>query len=622
MQLDPKFFLPQPTPAALIAQFRSSPARQAVTAYLREAVPGLDIAETSIPQTSYSLYRQFSRSGEREGYENPYFEKRAMLTRAVVELILGDESRTDLVQDLLWSICEETSWVLPAHEDRGPGFDDPDKPGVWQGGTNTTLTREPDFIDLFAAETGASLAETLYFLEDRLAPEVVQRVRDEVERRIFQPYLAYGRKFWWHRGDLNWNAVCNGAVGLAFMRLERDPHRLAEAMTIILDGLNAYVETGFEADGGSLEGIGYWNYGLLYYVTLAELLNERTGREIDLLAAPRLREIAHYPLAIALAPGKYFNFADAADEDMLQPGIIQHLAQRTGVDDLAGLIIPYDTKVWRGFFASKLAIVLRDLAWWDGEIHPFPAAAREDAYLPACALIKFNGRTPQGQPVILAAKAGYNSGHHYHLDIGHFVLSVDGENLLCDPGRGLYSQSYFREGRFENIFANSFGHSVPRIGGHLQMPGPKFGQGSLEHGQIVSQGQSGSKKSVVMDIQAVYGLPQLAQARRKLELDEQTGEVSLDDSFAFTGNPLEIEEAFVTWRSVAVDGPAAWITGRCSELCLTILEPGNAAFAANPLTEECRANQREQILTRLAARLPLGAQRFILRITVHSIPKI
>src|SRR3990172_6564622 len=137
MQLHPKFFLPQPPPAALIEQFSSSPARQAVTAYLHEAVPGLTALEVSIPQTPYSLYRQFARSGERAGYENPYFEKRAMLTRSAVELILGEESRIDLVQDLLWRICEETSWVLPAHEDRGPGFESADKPGAWQGGTNT-----------------------------------------------------------------------------------------------------------------------------------------------------------------------------------------------------------------------------------------------------------------------------------------------------------------------------------------------------------------------------------------------------------------------------------------------------------------------------------------------------
>ena len=28
----------------------------------------------------------------------------------------------EAIHDLLWSICEETSWVLPAHEEQGPDF--------------------------------------------------------------------------------------------------------------------------------------------------------------------------------------------------------------------------------------------------------------------------------------------------------------------------------------------------------------------------------------------------------------------------------------------------------------------------------------------------------------------
>ena len=163
-------------------------------------------------------------------------------------------------------------------------------------------------------------------------------MRQEVERRIFKPYLAYGRKHWWYKGALNWNGVCNGSIGLAFLRLERDPQTLAEAIEQVLEGFEAYIATGFEADGGSIEGIGYWNYGLMYYVTVAELLRERTGGELDLLAAPRLRDIARYPLAAALSPGRYLNFGDAEEPTALSPGVVQRLAERTGVDDLRGLI--------------------------------------------------------------------------------------------------------------------------------------------------------------------------------------------------------------------------------------------------------------------------------------------
>ncbi len=615
--------LPESSKAQWFNQIRNSQARSAVCASLRAATPTLDL----IPQTNYSLYRQFTRSGDRSGYERPYFAKRSMLTRAVVEMIFDETSNSpwrDIIHDLVWNICEETSWVLPAHEDLSLGFISSGKLGEWYGGTSTSLTREPDNIDLFAAETGASLAEAIYLLADQLDPEVVQRARQEIDRRIFRPYLAYGRKFWWHRGDLNWNAVCNGAVGLTFMRLEHDPHRLAGAIALVLEGFEAYTATGFEADGGSLEGIGYWDYGLMYYVALAEVLYEHSGGQFDLLSSERMKEIARYPLAIALAPGKYFSFADADERATLQPGITQRLADRTGVSELAGLIIPSDDQAQRGSNVAKLAIILRDLAWWDGKYRPFPAVIHEDAYLPACALVKLTGQDLQGQTITLAAKAGVNTGHHFHMDIGHFIFAVNGEDFLCDPGRGLYSKEYFREQRFSNIFCNSYGHSVPRIGGRLQMPGPKFGQGELAQGQIIDLGHMGTEKYVLIDIHPVYGLPELTLARRRLILDEKTGIVRLEDYFEFTDIPLAIEEAFVTWHTVTAKGSVARISanklvpGEQNAIALSILEPEGAIFRVESLHEECLANRRDGILTRLCALLPQGVQRFVMQISVLS----
>jgi hypothetical protein len=608
-----KLIQPFPDPALMRDQIRSSPAARIVLDTLRATVPDLPGPALDIPQTTYTRYRQFALSGERVGYENPYFAKRDMLTRAVVEAVLGSTGMIDVVHDLLWSICEETSWVLPAHEALAEGFESLDGAAAWPSGSSSPLTREPDLIDLFAAETGASLAETVFLLGQQLAPEVVQRVRQEVDRHVFRPYLAYGRGYWWHKGDLNWNAVCNGAVGLAFMRLENDSRRLAEALVMVLEGFEAYLATGFEADGGSLEGISYWNYGLLYYVTLAELLREQTGGALDLLSAPRMFDIARFPLAMALSPDQYVNFGDASEQVGLQPGIVQRLAERTGLTALQGLITSPGDQAAYGIAA--LPITLRDIAWWDGQARPFPAeAAYQDFYLPACAVIKLTGQTAQGRPVILAAKAGRNTGHHYHLDIGHFMVHLDGENLLCDPGRGLYTREYFRDQRFQNIFCNSFGHSVPRIGGRQQMPGPKFGGGPLVEGQVVEHSLDDDEKYAVIDFAALYGLPELKLARRSLRLVAETGEMWLEDVFEFAADPLAVEEAFVTWYPVTVEGSTARITGRHAALTLVIQEPAGCAFTATLLTEDCRANHKSGTLTRLTVDLPRGARRFALRL--------
>ncbi len=591
---------------------RCSAATPIVRDLLRRAAPDL----SNIPQTTYTLYRQFEHTGERRNYERVYFARRTMLTRAVFEMLLGDDAMRDVVHDLLWSICEETSWVLPAHEEQGPEYWDL-KPSPRQKpfGAHTALTREPDSIDLFCAETGASLAETVYLVGDRLAPEVVQRVRQEVARRIFKPYLAYGSKHWWYRGALNWNGVCNGSIALAFLRLERDEQTLAEAMEQVLEGFEAYIATGFEADGGSIEGIGYWNYGLLYYVTVAELLRERTAGALDLLAAPRLRDIARYPLAAALSPGRYLNFGDAEEVTSLSPGIVRRLATRTGVTDLQGLANPPQLPQGRGVPTAKLAIVMRDAAWWDGQQSPFPAAARQDVHLPASGVVRLVAQTADGRPVALAAKAGHNDGHHSHTDIAVFIYHVDGESLLCDPGRGKYSKDYFRQARYENIFCNSFGHGVPVIGGQLQAPGPEFGGCQQYHGTIVTYSTGPDEKTVAIDFHHAYNLPGLCLARRTLRLNAQNGEVMLEDLFDFDGAALPIEEAFVTWFPVQITGATAQIIGERSALSMTITEPATATFTVASLAEACRANERDGVLTRLAVALPAGTRRFRLHLS-------
>lgn len=610
-----KRWLVKPRPAdTLLEQVRRSPSRPTMLNVLRQSAPELG----NIPQTTYTLYREFEKTGVRGNYERVYFAKRAQLSRAVIEMILGDESRRDIVHDLLWSICEETSWVLPAHEEQGPDYWDlKPSPRTTPLGAHTTLTREPDAIDLFAAETGASLAETVYFLGEQLAPEVVQRVRQEIFRHIFKPYLYYGRRHWWYKGALNWNGVCNGAIGLTFMRLERDPEMLAGALAQVLEGLDAYIATGFEADGGSIEGIGYWNYGLLYYVTLAELLREQTDGALDLLASPRMRDIATYPLAVALSPGLYVNFGDANEALALNPGIVSRLVERTGVTALRGLIVPPDRLEGRGYAAAKLAIMLRDIAWWDGQTAPWPAPG--DSYLPACALIRLVGQTATGRPLALAAKAGHNDGHHSHTDVGQFIFHVDGESLLCDPGRGLYSRDYFRQNRYQNIFNNAIGHSVPRIGGQLQAPGPEFGGRRQSYGTIAEHGISEREKFVVIDFHTAYDLLTLTLARRTLRLDPGSGETTLDDQFAFDGDPLTIEEAFVTWCPVEVDGATAQVIGKRSRLALTVTEPADVAFRVVRLEEECRANQKEGVLNRLIVNLPAGACHFRLRLMPISL---
>ncbi|MBZ0277460.1 MAG: heparinase II/III-family protein [Anaerolineae bacterium] len=604
-----KKWLLSPAPVSdLRAQIRSAAVTPRVLETMRAVVPDVH----TIPMLTYTQYREFEHTGERPGYEGPYFLRRAMLTRALVEYIMGDETMLYPIQDLLWAICEETSWVLPAHEEQGPDYWDINPPiaRTTPLGAHTALTREPDSIDLFAAETGAIVAETIYLIGDDLAAEVRQRARQEVERHIFKPYLAYGRKHWWFKGALNWNGVCNGAIGLAFLHLEQDIQTLAEALSMVLEGFEAYIATGFEADGGSVEGVGYWNFGLMYYVTVAELLGEISGGEFDLLAAERLKDIAYYPVGMALTAPMYLNFGDVPDTVNIAAGIAQRLSERTGVAELRALVGSSTQPDEHSYSIAKLPIMLRQIVWWDGKDYPHPTPA--DYFLPGVGVAKLVG-TVGNKSVILAVIAGHNDGHHSHVDIGSFVYHLDGESLIPDAGRGKYSKDYFRQARYENIFTNAYGHNIPCIGDRMQQPGPEFGGQQQYHGTVVEHGTRDGLKYVVVDFQTAYAIPELTLARRTLTLNPADGSATIQDIFEFDGSPLPVEEVFVTWHAVTVNGDTVTITGEHS--AITVRAEG-AAFQVEYLEKESRENERQGVLKRITTQLPTGAA-----FTLHITPK-
>jgi hypothetical protein len=338
----------------------------------------------------------------------------------------------------LWNICKESSWVVPAHE----------------------RASAPAFIDLFASETGFQLAETIALFRTSLQQEVIERVAAEIERRILQPYETHHRSYWWYQGSNNWNGVCNGSIGSSFLLLVRDSKRLAAALALVLAGLEAFFDAAFEADGGSTEGVGYWQYGLMNVICFAEMLRQRTKGQIDLLSAhPKMPAIAAYPLNVMLSAGRFASFSDSHETHGFHPGIVVRLADRTEQAGIEQLLAGPGARTG---LPMRLAMAVRTLLWWDGQ-RPEQATI-DDAQLPHAGVARLVAATPAGKPVLVALKAGHNDENHNHNDVGSFVVHVDGETMLCDPGPGLYTAQYFSSARYDNVFASSYGHSVPVIG--------------------------------------------------------------------------------------------------------------------------------------------------------------
>jgi hypothetical protein len=549
----------------------AAPQTQVVLAQTQHLMDNIE----QIPQTPYTFYRLFIRTGDREPYQTPYFLKRARLAAAALRLFLGQTELKDSVQDYIWSICEESTWVLPAHE--------------------------RCVIDLFAAETGFVLAETLLLLGETLDAEIRYRVRAEVERRIFDPYIRYHHLDSWYLGHHNWNGVCNSSIAATFLLLEPEPERMFHALQLALTGLQVFLDKAFEEDGSSTEGVAYWHYGLINFVALSELLRGRSKGAIDLLSSTeKMRRIAAYPAKMQLSGSWFASFSDCDETVAFDPGIIMRLAQRTGEQSLLNLLAgPVKLEGdWR------LTMMLRNMLWWDGSqqevIQP------TDVRLPDAGVARLVTQTPQGTSVVAAIKAGHNAENHNQNDVGSFIVHVDGENLLTDPGRGLYSRAYFGLHRYENIFTNSYGHSVPRIGGLLQRAGREFAGELLESGSMQD-----AYKLAEVEFARAYPRTDLVSVRRRLLLasdDSEAGTLWLHDHFTFVETPHEVEEAFITWLDCTVYEATALIQGQHHDLRLTIEQPQEAQFVLVRLEEQCKENKKPGVLKRLSFTLPLAME--------------
>jgi hypothetical protein len=542
-----------------------------------------------IPQTTYTSYRLFRTSGEDFQYVTPYLLKRAKLSAAALRLFLGQTALQDVVEDYLWSICEESTWVVPAHEEY------------------------QYHIDLLAAETGFLLAEALHLLGDTLHEEVRHRGRAEVERRIFDPYLRSYQLHDWYLRASNWNGVCNSAVAATFVLLEPEPGRLVRALEVALTGLQAFLETAFEADGSSTEGVLYWHYGLINLVALSELLYARSGGAINLLGGEKMRRIVAFPAKVQLSGSCFASFADCDERLSFHPGIITRLAERTGEPAVLHLLArPAEPESdWR------LPMLMRDILWWDGS-QP-EGVQPTDAWLPLGGIARVVTQTAQGVPVVLSIKAGHNGEVHNHNDVGSFLLHVAGENLLTDPGGGLYTRDYWGAKRYDNIFANSYGHSAPRIDGMLQGAGRAFAGTMLE---CEPGAGLGGDKRVAIEFAGAYPCMDLRSARRELLLateGDEVGTVWLRDHFQFAEKTHEVEEALVTWLECEIDGATARIHGKLHDLLLKIEQPQGQHFHLERLEEQSKANQQAGILKRLSCVLPEGTTVDVcIRITIEE----
>lgn len=544
------------------AQLQMTTERAEFSLYWQQIAETAQIAvQEPLPPLTYSVFRQFAETGARKGYEEVYFERRARVAALGLQIAVAKDEAEERIylaalEDALWDVCGEYTWCLTAH-----------------------LPAEGDSaseVDLFAAETAEMLAELLYMYEDLLDRTVAERIRREVRQRVLDPVFTEKMPFFWRQADHNWSAVCAGGSGMAALLLMENADELAAAIEQVCASLESFL-SGYGADGGCAEGLGYWVYGFGYFTYFAEMLRERTDGRLDLLAESHPLAIAGFPERIHLSQGVYVNFSDSREKEVLPTGLLYRLLERTGSQVVPYAAVPgllsdpvrrwahvlrnglwtareeaqtkeLSTKVKMHNTPNLTVTAFDELGWWICRAQGSGADQNENEY------------EHEQRPITcgFAIKGGHNGEPHNHNDLGQFILHAGGDNIISDLGAGMYTQAYFQAGRERIINISSGGHNVPVINGVMQ------GSGSEYRARTIRQSQNELSFEVELDLTEAYSEAGLTHYARHAQWlcppTDDTAKLELTDRFVWSCEEKHFEERLIShFKPVIVEtGTVYW----------------------------------------------------------------
>jgi hypothetical protein len=424
-----------------------------------------------IPVTNYSYQKQIYTTGNRELWQEIFFERRKRLCYLQLSAI-ADDKYLDELENVLAVICEEYTWVLPAHNVR------PDK------------SFDYTVIDLFSAETGFYLSETLYVFGDKLSKDIRYRIKTELKNRIIDNYE--NREQLWYNLRNNWAAVCSCGVGITYMYAF--PERFDSVKERLFNTMECYLSCTRE-DGVTPEGVGYWVYGFGFFTCFFDLYNQFYGEYPEILTRKKIDNTLKYIENAWMGGDCYLPFSDGGYRKTYVHAPVLYTAKRLFGDRFT---LP-EQVIDQNFVMQPESVGktrwIRVLYGIDkfglGEKRTMPVSTIY--YNESQIFIRRNGN------YVFAAKCGHNLEMHNHNDVGSFQIVVGDKSTIVDAGPAEYTWQYFNDGAVrygEKVFgAGSMGHSVPIVDGVYQTEGLKYS------GEVLEQTDFNFK----LDIAKAYG---------------------------------------------------------------------------------------------------------------------
>ncbi|MHB9107644.1 MAG: heparinase II/III domain-containing protein, partial [Armatimonadota bacterium] len=501
------------------------------------------------PALPATLYLEFARDGNRSRFQEPYFRRRSLLCDLVLaECTEGRGRFLDGITNAAWSLCEESSWVLPAHIN------------AQRAGVGLPDTAEP-VVDLFAAETAALLAWIPYLLGpalDGVSPLVCPRIVREIQHRILTPCLQRD-DFWWmgllqgSRPVNNWNPWINSNWLACALLLEEDPERRQAAVAKSMRSLDVFID-GYPEDGGCDEGPSYWGRAGASLFDCLELLHSATGGAVDVFAEPKIGNIGRFIYRAHIAGRWFINFADAPARLIPNGPLVFRYGRAIGDAAMQSFGAWLATLTTQRQGVDSLPRQLPGLFTLSAmESVPAVPPLPRDVWLSDTQVMVARPQGGSDAGLFLAAKGGHNAESHNHNDVGHFVVFADGKPVLIDIGVETYSRKTFSSERYTIWTMQSQYHNLPTVNGVMQSYGREFAAHDLHYSADDEHAQ------LALDIAGAYPPDAGIQSWQRTFTFAREGCITVTDHYRLAELPRELFFSLMTPCAVSID-PAGSVT--------------------------------------------------------------
>lgn len=427
-----------------------------------------------IPSLTLSKYRDYLENGSTTVYGSPYRQRMSMLMRmAFAEKIEGKGRFIDKIADVIWAMCEESTWMLPEHT---PHRTHP--AAQRQKVPPTAGSKYGHGLELGAAYRAANIALAYIWFKDKfdeISPFINERILFELKERIIDPFIDY--TYWWEGVDgnrvNNWCPWIVSNVLTVVSLVESDMSRREKVVELSIKYLDNFINCCPE-DGGCDEGPTYWNAGVGCLFDSLELLEDITDGYVNIYSEPLIKALGEYE-ARANITGKYFvNFADSRSTCMLDGNMLIRYGKKCNSD----ILVSFGENMLklRGAVLDTALIYrsLRSLTTPNLDLSAVTPKAATDTYFKNLEIMILRDSEIPDEGTFLAIKGGNNGESHNHNDVGSFIVYRNGLPVLIDAGVGEYTRQTFSADRYKIWSMQSLYHNVASFGALGQTAGRQY----------------------------------------------------------------------------------------------------------------------------------------------------